>query len=138
MREGPSRSRALLISSGSRPPAIRPSAAPKILLSACGRLIPGGPSSKYLMSIRRSTFLRTTLCLVFVICSTNAAFAQRELAGAEEAKLALDRLNVCATVLMIAAHPDDENTAILAYLARGRLVDTGYLSLTRGEGGQNL
>ncbi|MGD0434912.1 MAG: PIG-L family deacetylase [Bryobacteraceae bacterium] len=42
------------------------------------------------------------------------------------------------SVLMIAAHPDDENTALLAYLARGRKVRTGYLSLTRGEGGQNL
>ncbi len=39
---------------------------------------------------------------------------------------------------MIAAHPDDENTALLAYLARGRKVRTGYLSITRGEGGQNL
>jgi LmbE family N-acetylglucosaminyl deacetylase len=39
---------------------------------------------------------------------------------------------------MIAAHPDDENTALLAYLSRGRKVRTGYLSLTRGEGGQNL
>jgi len=39
---------------------------------------------------------------------------------------------------MIGAHPDDENTAVLAYLARGRHVRTGYLSLTRGEGGQNL
>ena len=39
---------------------------------------------------------------------------------------------------MIAAHPDDENTALLAYLARGRKVRTAYLSLTRGEGGQNL
>jgi len=39
---------------------------------------------------------------------------------------------------MIAAHPDDENTAILAYYARGRHMRTGYLSLTRGEGGQNL
>ena len=55
-----------------------------------------------------------------------------------KAKLALDRLNVVASVLMIAAHPDDENTALLAYLARGRKVRTGYLSLTRGEGGQNL
>ena len=64
--------------------------------------------------------------------------AQRELSGAAEAKLALDRLNVVGSVLMIAAHPDDENTALLAYFARGRKVRTGYLSLTRGEGGQNL
>ncbi|MBI3681269.1 MAG: PIG-L family deacetylase, partial [Acidobacteria bacterium] len=40
--------------------------------------------------------------------------------------------------LMIAAHPDDENTNLLAYFARGRYFRTGYLSLTRGEGGQNL
>jgi LmbE family N-acetylglucosaminyl deacetylase len=39
---------------------------------------------------------------------------------------------------MIAAHPDDENTAVLAYFARGRHMETSYLSLTRGEGGQNL
>lgn len=64
--------------------------------------------------------------------------AQRELSGAAQAKLALDRLNVVGSVLMIAAHPDDENTALLAYFARGRKVRTGYLSLTRGEGGQNL
>jgi LmbE family N-acetylglucosaminyl deacetylase len=66
------------------------------------------------------------------------ASGQRELSGAAEAKLALDRLNVVGSALMIAAHPDDENTALLAYLARGRKVRTGYLSLTRGEGGQNL
>jgi LmbE family N-acetylglucosaminyl deacetylase len=39
---------------------------------------------------------------------------------------------------MIAAHPDDENTALLAYFSRGRKLRTAYLSLTRGEGGQNL
>jgi LmbE family N-acetylglucosaminyl deacetylase len=42
------------------------------------------------------------------------------------------------SVLYIAAHPDDENNQLLAYLARGRGYRTGYLSLTRGEGGQNL
>ncbi len=41
-------------------------------------------------------------------------------------------------VLMIGAHPDDEDTALLAALARGEGVDAAYLSLTRGEGGQNL
>src|SRR5258708_40353280 len=64
--------------------------------------------------------------------------AQRELSGAAELKLALDRLTVLSSVLMIAAHPDDENTALLAYFARGRKARTGYLSATRGEGGQNL
>ena len=47
-------------------------------------------------------------------------------------------LAVAGSVLYVGAHPDDENTALLAYLARGRGVRTAYLSLTRGDGGQNL
>ena len=43
-----------------------------------------------------------------------------------------------ARVLMIGAHPDDEDTALISWLARGRQVETAYLSLTRGDGGQNL
>ena len=50
----------------------------------------------------------------------------------------IDRLGVTGTVLYIAAHPDDENTKLLAWLANDRLVRTGYLSITRGDGGQNL
>lgn len=53
-------------------------------------------------------------------------------------KQAIDRLRVTGSVLMIAAHPDDENTAFLAYCSKGRKLRTGYLALTRGEGGQNL
>ncbi len=41
-------------------------------------------------------------------------------------------------VLMVAAHPDDENTQLITYLARGRHYATAYLSLTRGDGGQNV
>ena len=50
----------------------------------------------------------------------------------------LKKLNVLGSVLYVAAHPDDENTLLLTYLAKERLVRTGYLSLTRGDGGQNL
>lgn len=50
----------------------------------------------------------------------------------------LKKLNVLGSVLYIAAHPDDENTRLLAYLANEKLYRTGYLSLTRGDGGQNL
>lgn len=50
----------------------------------------------------------------------------------------LKRLNTTASVLMIGAHPDDEDTALLAYLARGESAQTAYLSLTRGDGGQNI
>lgn len=48
------------------------------------------------------------------------------------------KLNVLGSVLYVAAHPDDENTRLLAYLAQGKHYRTGYLSLTRGDGGQNL
>ncbi|RYZ49771.1 MAG: PIG-L family deacetylase, partial [Chitinophagaceae bacterium] len=50
----------------------------------------------------------------------------------------IQRLDVYGSVLYIAAHPDDENTRLLAYLANERKFRTGYLSLTRGDGGQNL
>ncbi len=50
----------------------------------------------------------------------------------------LKKLNVLGSVLYIAAHPDDENTKLLAWLANDKLYRTGYLSVTRGDGGQNL
>jgi LmbE family N-acetylglucosaminyl deacetylase len=55
-----------------------------------------------------------------------------------EIELGLRKLNETGTVLMIAAHPDDERTNVLTLFARGRHMRTAYLSLTRGEGGQNL
>ncbi len=51
---------------------------------------------------------------------------------------ALQRLRTTATVLATQAHPDDEDAALLTWLARGAGVRTGLLSLTRGEGGANL
>lgn len=52
--------------------------------------------------------------------------------------LGLERLGVVGTVLYVAAHPDDENTRLLAWLANQRGLRAVYLSLTRGDGGQNL
>lgn len=52
--------------------------------------------------------------------------------------LRLKKLNVLGTVLYVAAHPDDENSRLIAYMAKGRLFRTAYLSMTRGDGGQNL
>src|SRR6202162_5085843 len=83
--------------------------------------------------LRLPLLLAAVLLLIFA-----TAEGQWDLAGAAEITLQLEKLNVLGSVLMIAAHPDDENTALLAYYARGRSVRTGYLSLTRGEGGQNL
>jgi len=50
----------------------------------------------------------------------------------------IKKLNVLGSVLYIAAHPDDENTRLIAYLSKDKLYRTGYLSMTRGDGGQNL
>src|SRR3979411_185175 len=58
--------------------------------------------------------------------------------NAAEIQLALQKLNVLGRVLYIAAHPDDENTNLIAPWANGSLYQTAYLSVTRGDGGQNL
>lgn len=58
--------------------------------------------------------------------------------GAAGLGQAIKRLGVVASVLHTGAHPDDEDSGLLAYLARGRQARTAYLSLTRGDGGQNV
>ena len=50
----------------------------------------------------------------------------------------IQKLNFLGSVLYIAAHPDDENTRLISYLSNDVKAQTGYLSLTRGDGGQNL
>jgi LmbE family N-acetylglucosaminyl deacetylase len=50
----------------------------------------------------------------------------------------LQKLGTCGSVLYIAAHPDDENTRLLSWLANEKMMRTAYLSITRGDGGQNL
>jgi LmbE family N-acetylglucosaminyl deacetylase len=58
--------------------------------------------------------------------------------GAVPTGLLLRQMEGVKRVLMIGAHPDDEDTSLLTTLARGRGAETAYLSLTRGDGGQNL
>jgi len=67
-------------------------------------------------------------------------FGQRPPAqpSASEILHKMQKLNVLGSVLYIVAHPDDENTRLIAWLANGKQVRTGNLSLTRGDGGQNL
>ena len=61
-------------------------------------------------------------------------------APASAAKILDDikKMNTLGSVLYLAAHPDDENTRLISWLANNQKVRTGYLSLTRGDGGQNL
>jgi LmbE family N-acetylglucosaminyl deacetylase len=69
-----------------------------------------------------------------------STFGQRPPAqpSASEILHKMQKLNVLGSVLYIVAHPDDENTRLIAWLANGKKVRTGNLSLTRGDGGQNL
>jgi LmbE family N-acetylglucosaminyl deacetylase len=80
-----------------------------------------------------------SIVFLFVLTLLPHANAQRiEIPSAGELQIKLRKLNVLGSVLYVAAHPDDENTAALAYFSKGRKYRTAYLSLTRGDGGQNL
>jgi LmbE family N-acetylglucosaminyl deacetylase len=79
------------------------------------------------------------ILLVACLAVTGACLAQTPPSySSAEILLQLKKLNTLGTVLYIAAHPDDENTRLLTYLSKEKLFRTGYMSLTRGDGGQNL
>lgn len=83
--------------------------------------------------MRKIVFLFFTLHLSFF------TFAQSpETYTSSEIFQQIKKLNVLASVLYVGAHPDDENNALLPYFAKEKLWRTAYLSLTRGDGGQNL
>lgn len=77
------------------------------------------------------------LFIAFSIGKLLTAQTSPELNSAE-VLLGINKLQTVGSVLYIAAHPDDENTRLLGYLAKEKKLRTGYLSLTRGDGGQNL
>jgi LmbE family N-acetylglucosaminyl deacetylase len=78
------------------------------------------------------------IAFAFIFISAQSFFAQETSLSSSEILQGLKKLNTVGSVLYIAAHPDDENTRLLAYLANEKKFRTGYLSLTRGDGGQNL
>ncbi|MBO9633949.1 MAG: PIG-L family deacetylase [Chitinophagaceae bacterium] len=82
--------------------------------------------------------LRLILCLMVCSQAFNAGAQTPASYSSADLQQQFKKLDVLGSVLYIAAHPDDENTRLLAYLAKDRLYRTGYLSLTRGDGGQNL
>jgi LmbE family N-acetylglucosaminyl deacetylase len=92
------------------------------------------------MHLRLSQALRLSLALLATFSSSLATFSQRPPAQPNAAEILhkMQKLNVLGSVLYIVAHPDDENTKLIAWLANGKKVRTGNLSLTRGDGGQNL
>ena len=78
------------------------------------------------------------LFILFLTIALSVKAQPERIKDAAELKLALEKLNTLGSVLYIAAHPDDENNALLAYFSSGRLLRTGYLAMNRGGGGQNL
>jgi LmbE family N-acetylglucosaminyl deacetylase len=83
--------------------------------------------------------MRKILSLLLIFPISLFTFAQSpETYTSSEIFQQIKKLNVLASVLYVAAHPDDENNPLLPYFAKGKLYRTAYLSLTRGDGGQNL
>jgi len=82
--------------------------------------------------------LRAAACGLLVLGLLPIRGQRSNISGEIEIRQALERLNTLGSAMMIGAHPDDEREQVLAYLALGRHVRAAYLSMTRGEGGQNL
>lgn len=75
---------------------------------------------------------------LFFMLVFNASFAQQSGVTSSEVYLKLQKLKVLGSAMYIAAHPDDENTLLLTWLSKDQKVQTAYIAMTRGDGGQNL
>lgn len=82
--------------------------------------------------------MRKIVLLGLTLCSIIQIMAQRPIENGADLLQEIKKLNVITNVLYVAAHPDDENTRLIAWLENEKLARTAYLSLTRGDGGQNL
>lgn len=83
--------------------------------------------------------MKYIIATLFLCCSLLNGLAQApEKWNSGEIYQKLQKLNFLGTVLYIAAHPDDENTRLISYFSNAVNANTAYLSLTRGDGGQNL
>ncbi|WP_294243595.1 PIG-L family deacetylase [uncultured Chryseobacterium sp.] len=78
-----------------------------------------------------------TVCILGCAAVSGSAQQVRP-SGSAEIYREIKTLKHLPKVLYLAAHPDDENTGLLSWLVNGQHIETGYLSLTRGDGGQNL
>jgi LmbE family N-acetylglucosaminyl deacetylase len=87
--------------------------------------------------MRNLLIFGTTLAMSLGVWSTALAQPAHQ-PHAGELSARIKRLGVVGSVLYVAAHPDDENTRLLAWLVGGKGLRAGYLSMTRGDGGQNL
>lgn len=102
---------------------------------ALARLAPGSPFRVGFASFSETIRPLFALCILNIFAISRAS-AETSSPAAIEAEL--HSFKELGSVLYVAAHPDDENTQLITYLARGRGYRTAYLSLTRGDGGQNV
>jgi len=82
--------------------------------------------------------IRSLVAALLGMTTAVAPRLQSQERGATALGEQLASIGTTARVMMIGAHPDDEDTQLIAFLAKGRHIETAYLSLTRGDGGQNL
>lgn len=83
-------------------------------------------------------FYTLTAVLLFFVLVVKAQQNYSSKLNASEVLESIKKLNVLGSVLYVAAHPDDENQRLISYMVSERKMQTAYLSLTRGDGGQNL
>lgn len=83
-------------------------------------------------------YKKALLSLSFLLISISIFAQKPDKLSSNQIFEKIQKLNFLGSALYIAAHPDDENTRLIAYLANHEKARTGYLSLTRGDGGQNL
>ncbi|AZJ31842.1 N-acetylglucosaminyl deacetylase, LmbE family [Tenacibaculum mesophilum] len=81
---------------------------------------------------------KVLLLLSFLLISLTISAQKPQKLTSNQIYEKVQKLNFLGSALYIAAHPDDENTRLIAYLSNHEKARTGYLSLTRGDGGQNL
>jgi len=86
----------------------------------------------------RNILLFLLIGIQFLSLNAQTALKPAKIKNSSEILHSINRLKVLGTILYIAAHPDDENTAVLSYLNKKEHLRTAYLSITHGSGGQNL
>jgi len=96
------------------------------------------------LTAMKKLYIFTLVVLMVLLFSSNRLWSQQVsqnnggVMPSASILQSLRKLQVLGSVLYIAAHPDDENNSLLPYLAKEKMYRTAYLSLTRGDGGQNL
>ena len=93
----------------------------------------------HLLAIKPNDIMKKTIAILSFLLMSLSVFSQKpEKLTSNQIYEKIQKLNFLGTALYSAAHPDDENTRLISYLSNHVKARTGYLSLTRGDGGQNL